>query len=116
MATLAFDFCVSALTAGFDMLESSFSGHGSAASFAQSQMNAIAVIQIAALAGTSGVVFIVNLFASTLAVAGTNGPAGVDFVLATYWRAYWSLGRWYSASFAWPPRRAKPRYRLDWSW
>ena len=39
------------------------------ASFAQSQMNAIAVIQIAALAGTSGVVFTVNLFASTLAVA-----------------------------------------------
>jgi apolipoprotein N-acyltransferase len=62
-------FVYPALTAGFDMLESSFSGHGSAASFAQSQMNAIAVIQIAALAGTSGVVFTVNLFASTLAVA-----------------------------------------------
>jgi apolipoprotein N-acyltransferase len=62
-------FVYPALTAGFDMLESSFSGHGSSASFALSQMNAIAVIQIAALAGTSGVVFIVNLFASTLAVA-----------------------------------------------
>ena len=62
-------FVYPALTAGFDMLESSFSGHGSAASFAQSQMNAITVIQIAALAGTSGVVFTVNLFASTLAVA-----------------------------------------------
>jgi apolipoprotein N-acyltransferase len=62
-------FIYPALTAGFDMLESSFSGHGSSASFALSQMNAIAVIQIAALAGTSGVVFIVNLFASTLAVA-----------------------------------------------
>jgi apolipoprotein N-acyltransferase len=62
-------FVYPALTAGFDMLESSFSAHGAAASFAQSQMNAIAVIQIAALAGTSGVVFTVNLFASTLAVA-----------------------------------------------
>ena len=62
-------FVYPALTAGFDMLESSFSGHGSSASFAESQMNAIAVIQIAALAGTSGVVFTVNLFASTLAVA-----------------------------------------------
>jgi apolipoprotein N-acyltransferase len=62
-------FVYPALTAGFDMLESAFSGHGSSASFAESQMNALAVIQIAALAGTSGVVFIVNLFASTLAVA-----------------------------------------------
>jgi apolipoprotein N-acyltransferase len=62
-------FVYPALIAGFDMLESWFSGHGSSASFALSQMNAIAVIQIAALAGTSGVVFTVNLFASTLAVA-----------------------------------------------
>lgn len=62
-------FVYPALTAGFDMLESWFSGHGSSASLALSQMNAIAVIQIAALAGTSGVVFTVSLFASTLAVA-----------------------------------------------
>ena len=62
-------FVYPALTAGFDMLESSFSGHGSSASFALSQMNAIAVIQIAALVGSSSVVFTVNLFASALAVA-----------------------------------------------
>jgi len=62
-------FVYPALTAGLDMLESSFSAHGSSASFAYSQMNAIPVIQIASLAGTSGIVFIVNLFAATLAIA-----------------------------------------------
>src|SRR5215471_11367260 len=61
-------FVYPALTAGFDMLESSFSALGSVGSLAYSQMNAIHVIQIASLAGTSGIVFIVNLFASTLAV------------------------------------------------
>jgi apolipoprotein N-acyltransferase len=72
-------FVYPALTAGFDMLESSFSGHGSSASFALSQMNAIAVVQIAALAGTSGVVFTVNLFASTLAVAWYQRSGWVQF-------------------------------------
>jgi apolipoprotein N-acyltransferase len=62
-------FVYPALTAGFDMLESSFSAHGSSASFAYSQMKAIPVIQIASLAGTSGIVFVVNLVASTLAIA-----------------------------------------------
>src|SRR5215471_18244556 len=62
-------FVYPALTAGFDMLESSFSALGSAGSLAYSQMNAIHVIQIASLSGTSGIVFIVNLFASTLAIA-----------------------------------------------
>jgi apolipoprotein N-acyltransferase len=62
-------FVYPALTAGFDMLESSFSAHGSSASFAYSQMNAIPVIQIASLAGTSGIVFVVNLFAVVLAIA-----------------------------------------------
>jgi apolipoprotein N-acyltransferase len=51
------------------MLESSFSAHGSIGSLAYSQMNAIHLIQIASLSGTSGIVFIVNLFASTLAIA-----------------------------------------------
>jgi len=62
-------FIYPALTAGFDMLESSFSAHGSVGSLAYSQMNAIHAIQIASLSGTSGIVFIVNLFASTLAIA-----------------------------------------------
>ena len=62
-------FVYPALTAGFDMLESSFSALGSVGSLAYSQMNAIQVIQIASLAGTSGIVFIVNLFASILAIA-----------------------------------------------
>jgi apolipoprotein N-acyltransferase len=79
-------FVYPALTAGFDMLESSFSGHGSSASFAQSQMNAIPVIQIAALGGTSAVVFVVDLFASTLAVAwyqrSARGQFRTGYVLA----------------------------------
>jgi len=62
-------FVYPALTAGFDMLESSYSGHGSAGGFALSQMNAIAVIQVASLAGISGIVFVVNLVASGLAIA-----------------------------------------------
>ncbi|MBV8134926.1 MAG: hypothetical protein JO121_04680 [Deltaproteobacteria bacterium] len=44
-------FVYPALTAGFDMLESSFSAHGSVGSVALSQMNAIHVIQIASLSG-----------------------------------------------------------------
>jgi apolipoprotein N-acyltransferase len=61
-------FVYPALTAGFDMLAGSFSAHGWVGSLAYSQMNAIHVIQIASLSGTSGIVFIVNLFASTLAI------------------------------------------------
>jgi apolipoprotein N-acyltransferase len=103
-------FVYPALTAGFDMLESSFSGHGSAASFAQSQMNAIAVIQIAALAGTSGVVFTVNLWRRLWRWRGTNVPGGVNFVAATCWRDNCYLGCWHSASFAWPPQGANPEF------
>jgi apolipoprotein N-acyltransferase len=62
-------FVYPAFNAGFDMLESSYSGHGSTGSFALSQMNAIAVIQVASLAGISGIVFVVNLVASALAIA-----------------------------------------------
>jgi apolipoprotein N-acyltransferase len=62
-------FVYPALTAGFDTLERSFSAHGSVGRLAYSQMNAIDVIQIASLFGTSGIVFIVNLFASILAIA-----------------------------------------------
>jgi apolipoprotein N-acyltransferase len=72
-------FVFPALTAGFDMLESSFSAHGSMGSLAYSQMNAIPVIQIASLSGTSGIVFIVNLFASTLAVAWYRRPLQGQF-------------------------------------
>jgi apolipoprotein N-acyltransferase len=62
-------FVYPALTAGFDTLERSFPLHGSVGRLAYSQMNAINVIQIASLFGTSGIVFIVNLFASILAIA-----------------------------------------------
>jgi apolipoprotein N-acyltransferase len=46
-----------------------FSRHGTAGSLAYSQMDALPVIQVASIAGTSGIVFLVSLFASTVAVS-----------------------------------------------
>jgi apolipoprotein N-acyltransferase len=109
-------FVYPALTAGFDMLESSFSGHGSAASFAQSQMNAIAVIQIAALAGTSGVVFTVNLFASTLAVAWYQGSGWGQFRTGYTVAGLLVFGALAFGVIVSSPHRANGGFRLDWSW
>ncbi|MBV8136544.1 MAG: hypothetical protein JO121_13090 [Deltaproteobacteria bacterium] len=72
-------FVYPALTSGFDILESSFSALGSVGSLAYSQMNAIHVIQIASLSGTSGIVFIVNLFASIWAIAWYQGSLEGQF-------------------------------------
>jgi apolipoprotein N-acyltransferase len=62
-------FVYPALVAGLDTLTTTISRHGTAGSIAYSQMNALPVIQIASIAGTSGIVFVVTLFASTIAVA-----------------------------------------------
>jgi apolipoprotein N-acyltransferase len=79
-------FVYPALTAGLDMLEGSYSGHGSTGSFALSQMNAIPVIQVASLAGTSGIVFVLNLFASALGIAwyqrSLKGPFRTGYAVA----------------------------------
>ncbi|MGO9604469.1 MAG: nitrilase-related carbon-nitrogen hydrolase [Candidatus Binataceae bacterium] len=61
-------FVYPSLSAGIDMLVGEFSRNGTAGSLAYSQMNAIPVIQIAAFAGTPGIVFIVSLFAATAAI------------------------------------------------
>ena len=47
-----------------DTLISAFSPHGTFGSLAYTQMDALPVIQIAALTGTPGVVFVISLFAS----------------------------------------------------
>ncbi len=62
-------FVYPSLIAGLDALGGAVSRHGSAGSLAYSQMNALAVIQIASIAGTSGIVFTVSLFASAVSVA-----------------------------------------------
>ena len=54
-------------------LVSEFSPHGTAASYAYTQMSALPVIQIASIAGTPGVVFWAALLASTLAVGLYRG-------------------------------------------
>jgi apolipoprotein N-acyltransferase len=51
-----------------DTLISAFSPHGTFGSLAYTQMDALPVIQIAALTGTPGVVFVISLFASMLAL------------------------------------------------
>jgi len=61
-------FVYPSLLAGIDMLVGEYSRNGSSGSLAYSQMNAIPVIQIATIAGTSGIVFIVSLFAAMVAV------------------------------------------------
>jgi apolipoprotein N-acyltransferase len=62
-------FVYPALMAGFDTLITAVSRDGTAGSLAYSQMSAVPVIQIAALVGASGIVFIVSLFGALAAVA-----------------------------------------------
>src|SRR5262249_52774354 len=62
-------FVYPALWTGIDTLIATVSRHGTAGSLAYSQMKALPVIQVASLAGTSGIVFIVSLFTSVVAVA-----------------------------------------------
>jgi apolipoprotein N-acyltransferase len=58
-----------ALLAAFDTVLAAVSSDGTIGSLAYSQMTALPVIQIAALAGTPGIVFVVTLFGSLAAVA-----------------------------------------------
>jgi apolipoprotein N-acyltransferase len=62
-------FAYPALCAAVDTLEAALSPHGTAGSLAYSQMKVLPVIQVAAVAGTPGVVFLVSLFGSLVAVA-----------------------------------------------
>ncbi len=61
------------LLAAIDTLVSFFSPHGTGGSFAYTQMDALPVIQIASVLGAPAVVFLVGLFASTVAVALYRG-------------------------------------------
>jgi len=61
-------FVFPVLWAAVDTLVAAVSPHGSAGSLAYSQMDALPVIQVAALAGAPGIVFVVMLFASLVAV------------------------------------------------
>lgn len=60
-------FAFPAWAAGFDTLLANTSPHGSALSLAYSQMDFVPAIQVAALGGTPAIVFLVDLFASSLA-------------------------------------------------
>ncbi len=55
--------------AALDTLISAFSPHGTFGSLAYTQMDALPVIQIASITGTPGIVFLISLFASMLALA-----------------------------------------------
>jgi apolipoprotein N-acyltransferase len=52
-----------------DTLISTFSPHSTFGSLAYTQMDALSVIQIASIAGTPGIVFVITLFTSVLALA-----------------------------------------------
>jgi apolipoprotein N-acyltransferase len=62
-------FAYPLIWAGLDTLISAFSPHSTFGSLAYTQMNVLPVIQIASLTGTPGVVFVITLFASILALA-----------------------------------------------
>jgi apolipoprotein N-acyltransferase len=66
-------FVYPALLAAIDTLVSFFSPHGTWGSFAYTQMDALPVIQIASVLGAPAIVFLVGLFASTVAVALYRG-------------------------------------------
>jgi apolipoprotein N-acyltransferase len=59
------------------------SPHGTGGSLAYSQMHALPIIQIAAATGTAGIVFLVSLFASAVAIAW-HRRRDVDRPLLTY--------------------------------
>jgi apolipoprotein N-acyltransferase len=61
-------FVYPALMAGFDMIVAAVSRDGTMGSLAYSQMAALPVIQIAALAGAAGIVFVVGLFGALAAI------------------------------------------------
>jgi apolipoprotein N-acyltransferase len=62
-------FVYPALMAGFDTIVAAVSRDGTMGSLAYSQMAALPVIQIAALAGAPGIVFLVSLFGALAAIA-----------------------------------------------
>lgn len=62
-------FAYPLIWAALDTLISAFSPHSTFGSLAYTQMNALPVIQIASLTGTPGIVFVITLFASMLALA-----------------------------------------------
>ncbi len=68
--------------AALDTLISTFSPHGTWGSLAYTQMDALPVIQIASVAGAAGVVFVVSLFASTVALALDRAPLRRSSLLA----------------------------------
>jgi apolipoprotein N-acyltransferase len=70
-ATLLFPMVAAAV----DMTFSSVSSHGTWASWANSQMDALPVVQAAALGGTPAVVFLITLPAATVALAIARGRA-----------------------------------------
>jgi apolipoprotein N-acyltransferase len=67
-------FVFPALMAAIDTLVSRFSPHGTAGSFAYTQMDFLPAIQIASVLGAPSIVFLVGLFASTAAIAIYHGP------------------------------------------
>ncbi len=67
-------FVLPTLMAAMDTLVAWLSPHGTWGSYAYSQMDALPVIQIASGFGEAGVIFVVGLFASTVAVALYRGP------------------------------------------
>lgn len=76
-------FVFPALLAAVDTLVSVFSPHGTAGSFAYTQMDALPVIQIASVLGAPAIVFLVGLFASTVPIAVYHGPR-IDRPLIAY--------------------------------
>jgi apolipoprotein N-acyltransferase len=66
-----------------DVLINQFSPHSSFGSLAYSQGDALPVLQVASLAGTPGVVFLIGLFASTVAIGLWHGMRA-DKPLFTY--------------------------------
>jgi apolipoprotein N-acyltransferase len=70
-------FVYPALLAGFDTIVAAVSRDGTIGSLAYSQMTALPVIQVAALAGTPGIVFLVTSFGALAAVAWQR-RTGID--------------------------------------
>ena len=108
-------FVYPVILAAVDTLVAFFSPHGTAGSMAFGQMDFLPVVQIASVLGAPAIVFLVSLFASTVAVGLYRGRE-----ISRPWLGYGlgggdsALGpRVGSISFARRPLRGR-RSRLDW--
>jgi len=89
-------FVYPTILAAFSTLVAFFSPHGTAGSMAFGQMGFLPIVQIAAILGPPAIVFLVSLFASTVAIARYRGGE-----LSRPWLGYGLAGLMFFSALGW---------------